>query len=343
MPLIHKGISPVMPLHNIGNPKAAGLSWAFFLSECLLKCSNCFHRLGIIITLPGCFMQLTKMNLNLPIIMNYIRQKLLLTLVLISCILLSASAGEQEKKDTLRVLFVGNSYTYVENLPQLVSLLSEGTKTKLVTRKSTVGGAYLSEHWKSERGLKTRELISKGKFDMVVLQDNSMATIQQPDSTAKYARLLCQLIRQSGAKPFLYMTWARERVPQYQQEISFIYSKIAKDNNATLVPVGQAWELARQLRPAISLFNPDGSHPSALGAILSAYVFTCVLTGEVPSSIPGEFWIKDADGESVQLNGIDNLDAVFFQKVTEQILKDKNNLPTEPITRTNKENKNIHQ
>lgn len=275
--------------------------------------------------------------------MNYLRQKLLFVLVLIPCILLSIALDAQTKKDSLKVLFVGNSYTYVENLPQLVSLMSEGTKTKLITRKSTVGGAYLSEHWKSERGLKTREMISKGKFDIVVLQDNSMATIQQPDSTAKYARLLCRMIRESGAKPYLYMTWARERVPQYQQEISAVYTRIAAENNATLVPVGKAWELARQLRPTINLFNPDGSHPSALGALLSAYVFTSVLTGDMPASIPTEFSIKDSDGESVQLNGIDNLDAVFFQKVTEQILKDKNNKTFEPISRTNKENKTIHQ
>lgn len=254
--------------------------------------------------------------------MNHLRQKFLFALVLISCIFLTLSVDAQGGKDTLKVLFVGNSYTYVENLPQLVSIMSDGTKTKLITRKSTVGGAYLSEHWKSERGLKTRELISKGKFDIVVLQDNSMATIQQPDSTAKYARLLCTLIRQSGAQPYFYMTWAREKVPQYQQEISAVYSKIARDNNAVLVPVGNAWELALHLRPALPLFNPDGSHPSALGAILSAYVFTRVLTREVPLSIPSEYWMKDADGETVQLNGIDNLDAVFFKKVTEQILSE---------------------
>jgi hypothetical protein len=274
--------------------------------------------------------------------MNDLRAKLLIALFSLSCIFLSLQSYAQQQKDTLKVLFVGNSYTYVENLPQLVSIMSEGTGTKLITRKSTVGGAYLSEHWKSERGLKTREIISKGKFDMVVLQDNSMATIQQPDSTAKYARLLCRLIRESGAKPYLYMTWARERVPQYQQEISMVYTRIAAENNATLVPVGRAWEMARQLRPTINLFNPDGSHPSALGAILSAYVFTSVLTGEMPSSIPSEFWLKDSNGESVQLNGIDNLDAVFFQKVTEYILKDNNRI-LEPVTRTNKENKTINR
>jgi len=41
--------------------------------------------------------------------------------------LLTLNGYAQVQKDTLRVLFVGNSYTYFENLPQVVSVLSEQT------------------------------------------------------------------------------------------------------------------------------------------------------------------------------------------------------------------------
>ena len=58
-----------------------------------------------------------------------------------------------EKKDTLRVLLVGNSYTYYENLPQVISLLSEGTPCKLITRKSVAGGVTFKQHWLGERAL----------------------------------------------------------------------------------------------------------------------------------------------------------------------------------------------
>lgn len=254
--------------------------------------------------------------------MTNLNQTLLLVVLIISGIFSGSSSSAQVKRDTLKVLFVGNSYTYVQNLPQVVSIISDSTKTKLVTRKSTVGGAFLSEHWFGKRGLKTKEIITKGKYDIVILQENSMAPIQQPDSTVKYAKLLCRLIKASGAKPYLYMTWAREKVPQYQDEITNVYSKIAKENDAVLVPVGKAWQLAMKLRPTINLYDPDGSHPSDLGAILSAYVFVGALTGEVPASIPGWYGITDIDGESVQLMNIDNLDAIFFRKVAEQTLRE---------------------
>ncbi len=256
--------------------------------------------------------------------MNKLIGSLLLFTFIIAGSFSAGSAPGHVKKNTLKVLFVGNSYTYVQNLPQLVSLISDSTHTKLVTRKSTAGGAYLSEHWYSKRGLKTREIISQGHFDAVILQENSMGTIQQPDSTIKYVRLLCELIRQSGAKPYLYMTWARERVPQYQDEITKVYADMAKMNEAVLVPVGEAWELAKQLRPTLELYSQDGSHPSNLGALLSAYVFVGVLTGEVPAKIPEWYQIKDIDGETVELTNIDALDAVFFRKVVEKILNIKN-------------------
>src|SRR5665648_133272 len=147
--------------------------------------------------------------------MNCLNQTLLFVAFLIAGVISGSSSSAQVKRDTLKVLFVGNSYTYVQNLPQIVSIISDSTKTKLVTRKSTVGGAFLSEHWFGKRGLKTKEIITKGKFDIVILQENSMGTIQQPDSTIKYAKLLCGLIKASGAKPCLYMTWAREKAVSY--------------------------------------------------------------------------------------------------------------------------------
>ena len=252
--------------------------------------------------------------------MTRLNQTLLLLILIIPGIISGSSSWAQVKRDTLKVLFVGNSYTYVQNLPQIVSIISDSTKTKLVTRKSTVGGAYLSEHWYGSRGLKTKDIITKGHFNIVILQENSMGTIQQKDSTIKYAKLLCDLIKSSGAKPCLYMTWAREKVPQYQEVIESVYSNMALENGAILVPVGKAWQLAMKLRPSIGLYDPDGSHPSNLGAVLSAYVFVGALTGEVPASIPLWYGITDIDGESVQLLNIDNLDAVFFKKVAEQTL-----------------------
>ncbi|MBL4604307.1 MAG: hypothetical protein JKY02_01155 [Flavobacteriaceae bacterium] len=204
--------------------------------------------------------------------------------LLISCFFISVNSIAQIKKDTLKILFVGNSYTYFESMPQMVSQISGNTKTKLITRKSTVGGAKLSQHWRGVRGLKTKEIIQKGTFDIVVLQDHSMMALNAPDSLRKYAKLFSDFIKKHNVTPYFYLTWARKSTPKRQAEITKVYTEIANTNNAVLVPVGEAWALAQKSRPSIQLYHSDGSHPSKLGAYLTASVFVAVLSKEVPKS-----------------------------------------------------------
>ena len=157
----------------------------------------------------------------------------------------------QVKKDTLSILFVGNSYTYVSNMPHLVSLISDRTKVKLITSNSTAGGVTLSDHWKGKNGLKTKEIISKGMYDIVVLQEHSMGTIEKKDDFFKYSKELCNLIKASGAKPYFYVTWARQKVPQYQETITKTYQQASKENDCGLIMVGEAWKLAKALTTTI--------------------------------------------------------------------------------------------
>jgi hypothetical protein len=249
------------------------------------------------------------------------KKPILLSVIVCLAILLTNASFAQIPIDSLKVLFVGNSYTYVENMPQIVSLISEQTDTKLITKKSTKGGATLSQHWRGARGFKTKELIESGKFDVVVLQDQSMATIEQADSVLYYGQLFCDLIKDSGAKPYFYQTWAREKVPQYQETISKVYAEIASKNTAGVVRIGDVWEEAKKLRPGIELYAPDGSHQSDLGAFLTACTFVATITGELPDELKGNFGTKDIYGESIQLMRIDMLDVVFCRKVIEVVLK----------------------
>ncbi len=239
-------------------------------------------------------------------------------LMAIAILLFSFTLNAQQKE--LKVLFVGNSYTYNNNLPQIVAILSEGTGTRLVTRRTVAGGAFLWEHWNGKKGLETRKIIASGDFDIVILQDNSLATLQSPDSTLKYIKKFTEYNKQYGAKTFLFNTWAREKVPQSQSEIDMIYKKAAEESGAIRVPVGSAFQLAMDIRPAIDLYNTDGSHPSQLGTILIASMFVKAITGELPKMFPIEYKILDEFGEEVNLLWVDGLDSDFCRRIAEEIL-----------------------
>jgi hypothetical protein len=241
------------------------------------------------------------------------------TLLIFGLALSSALLFSQQKE--LKVLFVGNSYTWGYNLAHIVSLISEETSTLLVTRKSVIGGADLGEHWKGGRELETKKIIAEGDFDIVVLQDFSMSAIHTPDSLLKYVKLFAEYNTGYGAQTYLFNTWTREKVPQYQAEIDALYQQAASENNATRVPVGSAWQLALELRPSVDLFTSDGSHPNELGTMLSASVFVRSLCGELPELIPTLHRIEDAYGETVRLMNHNPEDAEFCKRIARQVFE----------------------
>lgn len=229
-----------------------------------------------------------------------------------------------QQKPSKKILFVGNSYTYFWNLPQTVNIMSSNDSIILETRQSTAGGVNLGQHWNSGNNLKTREIIEKNKFDIIIIQDHSLQAINKPDSLHYFGKLFDDLIINKGAKTYLYMTWAREKDPLSQKQIALEYTKLAKEMNAILVPVGLAWEKARYLKPDIDLFDEDGSHPSPMGTYLNSCVFYKVLSGKNPVGLPHRIQTTDKNGEKLYLNIQSEENALFLQKIANEVVDTQN-------------------
>lgn len=231
---------------------------------------------------------------------------------------LAANLGAQSVPPK-KILFVGNSYTYFWNLPQNVALLAKNGGVNLYTQQSTAGGVNWGQHMRGEKELKTEQLIKEGDFDIVVLQNHSMAAMDRPDSLMHFGQLFDELIKQTEAETYLYMTWAREWDPYMQSEITKQYLELARKINAKLVPVGLAWQRARELRPGFPLYDEDRSHPSPLGTYLTACVFYRVFTGKSPVGLSERLVSEDKSGEKLYVNIQSKENALFCQKVVDDI------------------------
>lgn len=238
-------------------------------------------------------------------------KRLLLIVVLLS----STQLVKASSRDTLRVLFVGNSYIYYNNLIQMVSLISDSLDTKLICTKSTVGGTRLREHWNEEKGLKSKSLIENGNYDIVVFQDHSLGAIEQPDSLLYFGNKFCSLIKSRGAKPFLYNTWSRKSTPQTQPIINKVYQQLANNCNATLVQVGDYWQEAIKRSPRIEMYNIDGSHPSHLGTFMAALAFVKSITGKLPDRLPTVYNYYDKDGETFRIMQVSQDEIKLFKEI----------------------------
>ncbi len=207
-------------------------------------------------------------------------------------LLLSALVGHAE--DPQRVLFIGNSYTGVNKLPDVFAEVVKSAGRKVPEIKSaTPGGRTL----KQQLGLvASMKLIDEGGWDVVVLQGQSQepAIAEKDEAVRKEfvesAAELCRRVRAKSpvARIYFYETWARH--PGYwastkkgpdvgadpkemQARLRKWYGVVAKENAAMVVPCGDAWELNYLSSAPIRLHQKDNSHPEFIGTYLNALIF----------------------------------------------------------------------
>jgi alpha-beta hydrolase superfamily lysophospholipase len=211
--------------------------------------------------------------------------------------------------DALHVLFIGNSYTYFNDLPRLVGVMSTAPNAprRIVAGMVVAGGARLRDLWDDPTA---RAAIHARHWDYVVLQEQS--TLASPDPTRfdtinfyPYARRFDREIKSVGARTMMYMTWARRTAPQTQAKISEAYRHLAHDLGATLVPVGEAWAAVERDAPSIALHQPDNSHPTPAGSYLAACLFYATLLHADPVGLPSTITGVPVDIGG-RLIGIDN-------------------------------------
>ena len=212
-------------------------------------------------------------------------------------------------EQTIKVLFIGNSYTYVNNLPSLLTQLAASTsKPKtLETQMLALGGATLKTHWDNENAL---EVLKQGSWNYVVLQEQSMLPIIEPETMYHYARLFDAEIKKAGADTVFFLTWARQNTPEAQRNLTDAYMNITRQLDAVVAPVGIAWQKAREEDSNISLYDADGSHPNLLGSYMAACVFYGILYNESP-----------VGSTSYQSLGISESQASFIQRIAWQTVE----------------------
>jgi len=208
---------------------------------------------------------------------------------------------KQTSAQASRILFIGNSFTFRNDLPGLITTLaaSRTPPHTLATQMIVAGGASLRQHWNGGTAL---EAVQQGAWDTVVLQEQSTLPMKNATRFHENVRLFHEEITQSGARTLLYLTWARQQSPETQEALTQAYLTIATELNAGVAPVGIAWQQALKENPALPLYDKDGSHPSPLGSYLAACVFYATLFDASPAGItvPETLTISAADADLIQ-------------------------------------------
>ena len=182
-----------------------------------------------------------------------------------------------------RILFIGNSYTYFNDLPSLVQQLAESAGHEFEVESSTSGGKSLKWHFYNSTAVSR---IENESWDFVILQDHSLQAIEEPEKFHSSITAFSDRIKGAGATPLLFMTWSRQHLPEMQDAITREYTSAAKNTSALLAPVGEAWRDALSADEDLILHTSDLTHPNLLGSYLAACVIASTITGIKPSA-PG--------------------------------------------------------
>jgi len=209
---------------------------------------------------------------------------------------------------TQHVLFVGNSYTFYNDVPAQVAALAAEQGFAMSTETVAEGGAHMELHWEAS-GTGARARIEDGGFDVLVLQDQSGGPLHDRPRFEEFAPRLGEAGLRAGARLVWYQTWARavgheayERGwsggdrSEMTRLVREAYREMAERVGGEVSPVGDAWLYALEADPSLVLHDEDLHHAAPAGSHLAALVLAATIADIAPGD--ARFVPEDVD-ESV--------------------------------------------
>ncbi len=226
----------------------------------------------------------------------------------------SCNSKSENNTDIIKILFIGNSYIYNNNLPdQIKRMADEHDNVSSVEVKSlTPGGAKLQNHLESSF---TISLLKEGTWDIVIFQGNSLETLNDPIGFEKSALTLTDIAINAGIEVYFFETWARAEHHsiytenwsggspfEMQKRISNAYDSITENAPVTIIPIGRTWKTYMENNSKTELYSTDGSHPSALGSYLTACTIFTVIFEQNPTVIKFKpDGVSDSDAKIIRM------------------------------------------
>ncbi len=199
------------------------------------------------------------------------------------------------------VLFIGNSYTNYNDMPQQVKEMANSVNDELILGLHVPSGTRISDHNES---MELEEKIDSRKWDYVTIQTQSSESALSQDhfdnNVYPHVLSIVNKIKSNylNSSALFYMTWGYENgeFPSLCVNLPYLcefegmndklterYTFMAQSTNSVLSPVGIVWKNIRNSHPEIDLYRADESHPSHNGSFLAACTFYTVIFEKDPT------------------------------------------------------------
>ena len=191
-------------------------------------------------------------------------------------------------KNGMKFLFIGNSATKVNNIPQTLQALAKKCGFTFDVEQITPDGCELAKHAdiSTDLGKRVFNEIAKG-YDAVFLQENGscMASDKKREACEDACRRLIAAARESGAEPYIYVRppcfkdyYGYQTIEQCEQ-FDEIFGRIAKENGGVkCIYVNRAFAYVKK-NMDYDLWGDDRAHTNLFGAYLIVCTFFATLFG----------------------------------------------------------------
>lgn len=175
----------------------------------------------------------------------------------------------QNKSDVNNILFIGNSLTYTNNLPELVKTKAKYSGYNIHAEVIAFPNYAISDHWKDG---KVQKLISSKKFDIVIIQQGPSSQSEGKKMLINYGKKYNDLCLENNVLLAYYMVWPSLRYYHTFDDVIKNHQLAAKMNNAILCPVGKVWKNYFDSTKKFDYYGLDSFHPSPKGSKVAAEV-----------------------------------------------------------------------
>ena len=201
-----------------------------------------------------------------------------LTLFFALCTSLSWNLPGQTK-DELRLLFIGNSLTYSNNLPNLVLSEAQKDRRDITTEMIALPNYALVDHWNDQS---IQKAIAQGNYDFVIVQQGPSSQDFGRQVLIDYGKRIKDLCDQHDSQLMFFMVWPAKAYYYTFEKVIKNHYDAAEANNALVCPVGLKWKELNDNDPNSGLYGPDGFHPSKKGSEFAAgEIYKCVLENRI--------------------------------------------------------------
>ena len=200
--------------------------------------------------------------------------KLVCTCLLYLLVSISAPVKDAISDESLNILFVGNSLTYSNNLPELVEQVASAHGVKITTEVLAYPNYALEDHWND--GVMQKRIASK-KFQYVVVQQGPSSQADGRAMLLDYGQRIKTLCDKYHTQLVFFMVWpARANASMFDGVINN-YTEAASKTGSLLCPAGKIWKEHFEKTNDYSYYGPDNFHPSVAGSNVAAEAIFDVL------------------------------------------------------------------